>query len=96
MDCGRGRPIDSQPIDVVMCTWNSSKPYFRRCLSSIKREVDVHHFVVVDGDVYHGALTAFMVAARRTFEVHDELGHWLVAPDNVIVRGNAVDGERLG
>jgi len=31
-----------------MCTWNSNKPYFERCLSSIKREIPVHHFIVVD------------------------------------------------
>lgn len=35
-------------VDVIMCTWNSNKPYFNRCLKSIKREVPVHHFIVVD------------------------------------------------
>lgn len=35
-------------IDVVMLTKNSNKPYFRRVLSAIKRNVPVHHFVVVD------------------------------------------------
>jgi hypothetical protein len=37
-----------EPIDVVMCTWNSNKFYFRKCLLSIKKEVDVHHFIVID------------------------------------------------
>lgn len=40
--------IHSELIDVIMCTWNSNKFYFRKCLLSIKREVGVHHFVVVD------------------------------------------------
>jgi len=31
-----------------MCTWNSNKPYFRKCLNSIKREIPVHHFILVD------------------------------------------------
>lgn len=35
-------------VDVVMCTWNSNKPYFVKCLESIKREVPIHHFILVD------------------------------------------------
>jgi len=35
-------------IDVVMCSWNSNKPFFHRCLESIKREIPVHHFILVD------------------------------------------------
>lgn len=35
-------------IDVIMCTWNSNKPWFKRCLISIKREIPVCHFIVVD------------------------------------------------
>ena len=35
-------------VDVVMCTWNSNKPYLERCLKSVKREIPVHHFIVVD------------------------------------------------
>lgn len=35
-------------VDVVMCTWNSNKPYFVKCLESIKREIPVHHFILVD------------------------------------------------
>lgn len=31
-----------------MCTWNSNKPYFVRCLRSIRKEVPVHHFILVD------------------------------------------------
>jgi glycosyltransferase involved in cell wall biosynthesis len=31
-----------------MCTWNSNKPYFVKCLNSIKREIPVHHFILVD------------------------------------------------
>jgi glycosyltransferase involved in cell wall biosynthesis len=36
-------------IDVVMLTKNSNKPWFRRVLAAIKREIPVHHFIVVDG-----------------------------------------------
>lgn len=39
---------ESELIDVIMCTWNSNKPWFRKCLLSIKREVDINHFIVVD------------------------------------------------
>lgn len=35
-------------VDVVMCTWNSNMPYFVKCLDSIKREVPVHHFILID------------------------------------------------
>jgi len=38
----------TESIDVVMCTWNSNKPYFRKCLLSIKRGVSVHHLILVD------------------------------------------------
>jgi glycosyltransferase involved in cell wall biosynthesis len=31
-----------------MCTWNSNKPYFEKCLRSIVREVPIHHFIAVD------------------------------------------------
>lgn len=37
-----------EKIDVVMCTWNSNKPWFKRCLHSIKREIPLCHFIVVD------------------------------------------------
>ncbi len=35
-----------------MCTYNSCKPWFKRCLSSIKREVPICHLVVVDNYSY--------------------------------------------
>jgi glycosyltransferase involved in cell wall biosynthesis len=35
-------------VDVVMCTWNSNKRYFIKCLNSIKREVPIHCFVLID------------------------------------------------
>ena len=35
-------------MDVIMCTWNSNKPWFRNCLNNIKREVPLHHFILVD------------------------------------------------
>lgn len=45
-------------VDVVMCTWNSNKPYFARCLKSIKREIPVHHLVVVDRYSQDGTIDA--------------------------------------
>jgi glycosyltransferase involved in cell wall biosynthesis len=35
-------------LDVVMCTWNSNKPYFRYVLQSIKQEIPVHCFILID------------------------------------------------
>jgi glycosyltransferase involved in cell wall biosynthesis len=32
-----------------MLTKNSNRPWFRRVLAAIKREIPVHHFIVVDG-----------------------------------------------
>ncbi len=39
-------PIEN--LDVVLCTYNSNKPYFQRCLQSIKNEVPIHCLIVVD------------------------------------------------
>lgn len=35
-------------VDVAMCTWNSNKSWFKQCLASIKREISVCHFIVLD------------------------------------------------
>jgi len=35
-------------MDVVMLSWNSNKPYFRHVLHSIKQEIAVHCFIIVD------------------------------------------------
>lgn len=35
-------------VDVVMCTWNSNRSYFVRCLNSVKKELPLHHFILVD------------------------------------------------
>ncbi len=43
-------------IDVIMLTKNSNKPWFKRVLSAIKREIPVHHFIVVDGFSSDGTL----------------------------------------
>jgi glycosyltransferase involved in cell wall biosynthesis len=39
-----------------MCTWNSNGPYFRKCLLSIEKEIEVHHFIVVDRNSSDGTL----------------------------------------
>jgi glycosyltransferase involved in cell wall biosynthesis len=36
-------------IDVVILTKNSNKPWSKRVLTAIKKEIPVHHFIVVDG-----------------------------------------------
>jgi glycosyltransferase involved in cell wall biosynthesis len=38
----------SMLMDVVMCSWNSSKPYFNLVLQSIKQEIPVHCFISID------------------------------------------------
>jgi glycosyltransferase involved in cell wall biosynthesis len=50
--------VSPESIDVIMCTWNSNKPYFRRCLLSIKREVNVHHIIIIDRYSSDGTLEA--------------------------------------
>ena len=35
-------------VDVIMCTWNSNKPWFKIVLHSIRREIPICHFIVVD------------------------------------------------
>jgi glycosyltransferase involved in cell wall biosynthesis len=53
-----GSMMNPEPIDVIMCTWNSNKLHFRKCLLSIKREVPVHHFIVIDRYSSDGTLGA--------------------------------------
>jgi glycosyltransferase involved in cell wall biosynthesis len=50
--------MDPELIDVIMCTWNSNKSCFSKCLLSIKREVGVHHFIVIDRYSSDGTLRA--------------------------------------
>lgn len=45
-------------VDVVMCTWNSNRPFFEKCLRSIEREIPVHHFIVVDHFSQDGTIEA--------------------------------------
>jgi len=35
-------------VDVVMCTFNSNKPYFRNVLYAIKQNLNINKFIVVD------------------------------------------------
>ena len=35
-------------VDVVMCTWESNSPWFKRCLLSINRNIPIHCFILVD------------------------------------------------
>lgn len=66
---------DAEPIDVVMCTWNSNRSYFRRCLLSVRREVAVHHFVVVDRYSSDGTLEAVrsMFPNAKIFQTTENL-----------------------
>jgi hypothetical protein len=63
-------------LDVVMLTNNSNKPYFRRVLNAIKREIPVHcsryvgmklvdteYFAFIDSDVK--ILSGWFEVARR-------------------------------
>jgi len=55
----------AQLIDVVMLTKNSNKPWFRRVLTAIKREIPVHHFIVVDGYSTDGTVDVVKEFFRR-------------------------------
>jgi glycosyltransferase involved in cell wall biosynthesis len=41
-------PPELSSIDVVMCSCNSNRSWFRQCLRSIRREIPVHCFILVD------------------------------------------------
>jgi len=49
MKISTGFPMSAKSTDIVMLTKNSNKWYFKRVLAAIKREIPVHHFIVVDG-----------------------------------------------
>ncbi len=51
-------------MDVVMCTWNSNRIFFETCLRSIKREIPVHNFIVVD----HFSRDGTIEAIRKHFQ----------------------------
>lgn len=51
-------------LDVIMCTWNSNRPFFEECLESIKREIPIHQFIVVDRFSHDGTIEAI----KRHFE----------------------------
>jgi glycosyltransferase involved in cell wall biosynthesis len=67
---------DSEPIDVIMCTWNSNEPYFRNVLLSIKKEVDVHDFIVIDRYSTDGTLEIVrsVFPRARVFQTFANLG----------------------
>jgi glycosyltransferase involved in cell wall biosynthesis len=67
----------SESIDVVMCTWNSNRFYFRRCLASVKKEVDVHHFIVIDRFSSDGTLEVVrsVFPDAKIFQTAANLGH---------------------
>jgi glycosyltransferase involved in cell wall biosynthesis len=50
--------IDNESVDVILCTWNSNKVYFEKVLLSIKKEVNIHHLIVVDRYSTDGTLDA--------------------------------------
>ncbi len=43
-------------IDVVVCTWNSNRGYFRRCIQSIQHNVPIHHLIVIDRNSSDGTV----------------------------------------
>lgn len=68
--------IDPESIDVVMCTWNSNKLHFRKCLLSIKKEVEVHHFIVIDRYSCDGTVEVVrsVFPSARIFQTAANLG----------------------
>lgn len=90
--------MDTEPIDIVMCTWNSNKLHFRECLLSIKREVPVHHFIAIDRYSSDGTLrvvrsvfpdakvfqtTANLAAAQRIGVKHVDTKYLVFIEDDV-------------
>lgn len=43
-------------VDVVLCTYNSNKPYFEKCLKSIKQEIPLNRLIVIDKSSKDGTL----------------------------------------
>jgi len=35
-------------VDVIICTWNSNKIWFRKCIEAIKKEIPICHLIIVD------------------------------------------------
>jgi glycosyltransferase involved in cell wall biosynthesis len=58
-------------IDVVMLTKNSYKPYFRRVLRAIKREIPVYHFIVIDGYSTDGTVERRDHLGRQSRRLHE-------------------------
>lgn len=92
--------IDPELIDVIMCTWNSNKFYFPKCLLSIKREVGVHHFIVIDRYSSDGTLgvmrsvfpnakiyqtNANLASARRIGITHVDTRYFAFIDDDIEV-----------
>lgn len=89
---------DPEPIDVVMCTWNSNKYYFQKCLLSVRREVPVHHFILVDRYSSDGTIEAVrnvfpearvfqtvanLANARRTGIAHVDTKYFAFIDDDI-------------
>lgn len=62
-----------ESIDVILCTYNSNKPYFEKCLKSIKQEIPLERLIVVDKSSKDGTLDII----RRHF------------PDSLIIQSGA-------
>jgi len=60
-------------IDVILCTYNSNKPYFEKCLKSIQQEIPLEHLIVIDKESKDGTLDVI----RRHF------------PDSLIIQSQA-------
>lgn len=56
-------------IDVVMCTYNSNKWYFNKCLKSIKRAIPIHHFIVIDKYSSDGTLEVVKILFAQNLKI---------------------------
>lgn len=52
-------------IDVIMCTYNSNKPYFRAVLKRISHEIPVHCFVLLDRFSSDGTVSEVLKVFRN-------------------------------
>jgi glycosyltransferase involved in cell wall biosynthesis len=65
-------------IDVVMLTKNSNKPWFKRVLTAIKKEIPVHHFIVVDGYSTDGTIEIVReLFGRKIVVIKNTLSPWV-------------------
>jgi glycosyltransferase involved in cell wall biosynthesis len=65
-----------EKIDVVMCTYNSNKPFFRNILLAIRKEIPLHCFIAVDKFSSDGTVDTILdvFPEAKVIKSHQNLG----------------------